>query len=154
VVTNGKAILLPSTRGDLLILASTLNWAIYTIVGHPTIRRLGALRATAGAMLLGTLMLVPLFAARGGWREVSGVRGASWGAILFLAVGCSAIGYLLWYGALETIDSSRVAVLLYLEPLVTLAAGMLMLGEPLTLTTAIGGLLVLAGVALVQREAA
>ncbi|HEY5609736.1 MAG TPA: DMT family transporter, partial [Thermoanaerobaculia bacterium] len=95
VITRGEPVFLPSTAGDLLILASTLNWAIYTIVGHPTIRRLGALRATGGSMFLGTLMLVPAFVARGGWRELSGVSAAGWGSILFLGIGCSAFGYFL-----------------------------------------------------------
>jgi drug/metabolite transporter (DMT)-like permease len=45
-----------------------------------------------------------------------------------------------------------VAAFLYLEPLVTLAAAAVILGESVGLTTVAGGLLVLAGVALVQRE--
>src|SRR5690242_5984286 len=52
---------LPSTKGDFLVLLSTLNWAIYSIVGHGTLKRLGAARATAGMMLPGWLMVVPLF---------------------------------------------------------------------------------------------
>ncbi|HEX6738557.1 MAG TPA: DMT family transporter, partial [Vicinamibacteria bacterium] len=56
VVTGGRppgeVLALPSTRGDLLILASTLNWAVYTVLGHDLLKRLGALRATAGALTL------------------------------------------------------------------------------------------------------
>ena len=72
--------------------------------------------------------------------------------MLFLGIACSGLGYLFWYGALERIEASRVAAFLYLEPLVTLAAAVVMLGESVTLTTVAGGLLVLAGVALVQRD--
>jgi drug/metabolite transporter (DMT)-like permease len=56
----------------------------------------------------------------------------------------------LWYGALERVEASRVAALLYLEPLVTLAAAVALLGEPVGFTTVAGGLLVLGGVFLVQ----
>jgi drug/metabolite transporter (DMT)-like permease len=45
-----------------------------------------------------------------------------------------------------------VASFLYLEPLITLGAAVWLLGERISLTTVAGGLLVLAGVALVQRE--
>ncbi|HEX5758800.1 MAG TPA: DMT family transporter [Thermoanaerobaculia bacterium] len=145
---------LPSTRGDLLILLSTVNWAVYSVLGHRTLRRLGATRATAGAMTLGWLMLAPLFLWTRGWRELPGLSAAGWGAVLFLGLGCSGLGYLLWYGALERLEVSRVAAFLYLEPFVTFAAAVLLLAEPVSATAVAGGLLVLASVLLVQRAPA
>lgn len=140
----------PSTAGDLMILISTINWAIYSVVGHKTIRRLGPRRATSGAMLFGALMLLPFFIARRGWTEVPHLTRTGWGALLFLAIGCSALGYLFWYGALEHIEVSRVAALLYAEPLVTFAAAMILLGERVSGIVIAGGLLVLVGVVIAQ----
>lgn len=158
VITHGELsggmLQLPSTRGDLLILASTLNWSIYTILGHPVIREIGPTRATSGGMLFGTLMLAPFFIVPQKWHELSRLTSTGWTAILFLAIACSALGYLFWYGALEKIEASRVASFLYLEPLVTLAAAVALLGEPVTTSTIIGGVTVLAGVVLVQRAPA
>lgn len=155
VVTHGRLdgalLALPSTRGDLLILASTLNWAVYSVLGHGVLRGLGALRATAGALTAGWLMVVPLFVLSTGWREYARLSATGWGAVLFLGVACSGLGYLFWYGALERMDASRVAALLYLEPLVTLAAAVALLGEPIHATTLLGGALVLLGVTIVQR---
>ncbi len=151
-VSFGASLALPSTKGDLLILASTLNWALYTILGHGTIRALGPLPATAVSMLFGWLMLLPFFVARESWREMAQLSPAGWGAILFLGIACSALGYLFWYGALEKVEAGRVASFIYLEPLVTLAAAAMLLGEPVTATSVIGGLVVLAGVLLVQRK--
>ena len=154
VVTRGSldahVLALPATRGDLLVLGSTVNWAFYTVLGHGTIRRLGPTRATAGAMLLGWLMLSPLFVARAGWRDLALLTPAGWGAVLFLGIACSGLGYLFWYGALQRVEASRVAALLYVEPLVTMAAAVVLLGEPVGATTVVGGLAVLTGVALVQ----
>ncbi len=154
VVTRGEIgaglLLLPATRGDLLVLASTVNWALYTVLGHPTIRRLGPARATAGAMLLGWAMLLPLFVARAGWSEYARLSPPGWLAVLFLGLACSGLGYLFWYGALEHIEASRVAAFLYVEPLVTLAAAVVLLGEPVRATTVVGGLMVIGGVVLVQ----
>jgi drug/metabolite transporter (DMT)-like permease len=96
-------------------------------------------------------MVLPWFAARQGWRELPGLSPTAWAAIAFLGIACSGLGYLFWYGALEQVDASQVASLLYLEPLVTLAAAVWLLGEPVWVTTVAGGVLVLAGVALVQR---
>jgi drug/metabolite transporter (DMT)-like permease len=156
VVTRGRTgaalLALPQTRGDLMILASTLNWAFYTVLGHSLLRRLGPARATTGALFFGWLMIVPFFVYAAGWREYPRLTGAGWAAVLFLGIACSGLGYLFWYGALERIEASRVAAFLYLEPLVTLAAAMALLGEPVGLPTVVGGVTVLAGVALVQRE--
>jgi len=156
VVTRGRLepglLALPSTRGDLLILVSTINWAVYTVLGHETIRRLGSLRATAGTMLAGWLMLTPWFVGAEGWRELAHVTAVGWWAILFLGVGCSGLAYWFWYGALERVETSQVAAFLYLEPLVTVAAAVPLLGEKVGWSTAVGGMIVLAGVALVQRS--
>ena len=154
VVTQGSLaanlIGLPATRGDLMILASTLNWAVYSVLGHAVLRRLGPRRATAGALFFGWLFLCPLFLGSGSVQEFRKLSATGWVAVLFLGVACSGLGYLFWYGALERIEASRVAAFLYLEPLITLAAAASLLGEPIRTLTVLGGLLLLGGVFLVQ----
>jgi drug/metabolite transporter (DMT)-like permease len=148
---SGGTLQLPGTRGDFLILLSTINWAVYSVVGRATLKRLGSNRATAGAMLFGWLMLTPLFLFKSGWRELSNLSMGGWGAILFLGIGCSGLGYLFWYSALERIEVSRVAAFLYIQPLVTLVAAVILLNERITMTTVIGGLVVLVSVFVMQR---
>ncbi|HEY2830399.1 MAG TPA: DMT family transporter, partial [Thermoanaerobaculia bacterium] len=154
VITRGNfsssVLTLPSTRGDLLIFASTLNWAVYSVVGHPTIRRLGPRLATAGMMTFGALMLAPFFIFMRGWRDIPHLSTIGWIAILFLSIGCSAFGYLVWYGALEHVEVSRVAALLYLEPFVTFAAAIVLLREPISGIAIAGGLLVIVSVMVMQ----
>ena len=154
VVTRGdfssSVLALPSTKGDLLILISTVNWAVYSTLGHKTIRAIGPRPATAGAMLFGTAMLAPFFVAHAGWRELPHVSPVGWLAILFLGIGCSGLGYLFWYGALEKVELSRVAALLYLEPLITFVTALLLLHETVNALTVIGGAIVLGSVLVVQ----
>jgi len=157
VITRGRlsggVLALPQTRADLLILVSTVNWAVYTIVGRRTRARLGSASATAFVELAGLLLLVPFFAARGGWADWARLSAGGWGAVVFLGICCSGLGYLFWYSALERLDTAKVASFLYLEPLVTLAAAVALLAEPVHATTVLGGLSVLAGVFLVQGGA-
>lgn len=151
---SGGVLALPATRGDLLILASTVNWAIYSVAGRRTLARLGSARATAFAMLAGWMMVVPVFLWRAGWNDWPRLSAGGWAAVLFLGIGCSGLGYLFWYSALERLETARVAAFLYLEPLVTLATAVALLGEPVQATTVLGGLILLAGVFLVQGGAA
>jgi drug/metabolite transporter (DMT)-like permease len=156
VITRGQlsslALALPSTRGDLLILASTVNWAVYTILGRDTLMRLGSARAITFAMLIGWAMLIPFFVSVAGWQEYRGITSTGVAAIVFLGVGCSGLGYWFWYAALERIDASQVAAFLYIEPLITLAAAVALLGEPVAISTLLGGILVLLGVLMVQSS--
>jgi drug/metabolite transporter (DMT)-like permease len=155
VTTRGELtsglLALPTTRGDLLILASTINWAVYTVLGRRTLRRLGPARATTGAMFLGWLMLLPFLLLSHRWQDYVALSGTGWAAVLFLGLGCSGLGYLFWYGGLERLETSQVAAYLYLEPFVTLVAAIVLLDEPFRWPTVLGGILVLAGVFLVQH---
>lgn len=154
VVTRGvfgAAVLLrPAALGDALVFASTWTWAIYTLVGRETLRELGPLRAVAASMAFGWVLLLPGLAAREGWTAIAGLSGEAVAALLFLGLGCSGLGYLLWYGALSRLEAGDVSAFLYLEPLVTMAAAALWIGERILPVTVAGGLLVVAGVALVQ----
>jgi drug/metabolite transporter (DMT)-like permease len=128
-----------------------VNWAVYSLIGHRTIRELGPTQATAGAMMLGAAMLLPFFLAAGGPALYRGLTPVGLAALLALGVLSSGLGYLFWYGALEKIEATKVAAFLYLEPLATLAAAVALLGEPVGAATVAGGALVLLGVAVVQR---
>src|ERR1041385_1269227 len=154
VITRGDfsshILALPSTRGDLLILLSTINWAVYSTMGHKTIRRLGPKLATVGAMVFGGAMLTPFFVMKQSWRELPHLTIHGWEAILFLGIGCSGFVSLFWYGALEKVEVSRVASLLYLEPLITFGTAIVVLDEPVSLTAVAGGVLVLVSVLATQ----
>jgi len=155
VVSRGRldatTLALPSAKGDLLILLSTVNWAAVTIAGRSVMRSLKPRVATTFLMAVGLACVLPFTLGTGGAAAFTHLSARAWAAVLFLGIGCSGIGYLAWFGALERLGASQVAAFLYLEPLVTLAAAALYLHEPVGLTTVLGGLIVLAGVALVQR---
>lgn len=158
VITRGelslRVLALPTTRGDLLVLASTITWAIYTILGRNTLKRLGSTRTTAATMFAGWAMLIPFFLGMAGWQEYRGLSSSAVVAVVFLGVGCSGLGYWFWYAALERIDSTQVAAFLYFEPLITVLAAVALLGESVALPVVLGGILVLAGVFIVQTDRA
>jgi drug/metabolite transporter (DMT)-like permease len=154
VITRGNlsadVLALPSTRGDLLVVASTFTWTIYTLLGRDTLKRLGSARATTAAMFIGWAMMTPFFLNEAGWRAYPSLSSTALIAVGFLGIGCSGLGYLFWYAALERIDASQVAAFLYIEPLITLMAAVALLGESVAVSTVVGGVLVLLGVLMVQ----
>ncbi len=151
---NADTIHLPSTTGDLLALASSLNWAVFSIASKPMLKRLPPTLMMAYVMFLGWLMVLPFFAASQSWGDVSQLTRSGWAAVTFLGLLCSGVAYIFWYDALAQIDASQVASFIYLEPLVTVAVAAVVLGEAFTLPTFLGGLTILFGVYLVNRPSA
>jgi drug/metabolite transporter (DMT)-like permease len=133
--------------GAALVLAATLSFAAYTIVVRPLAAEFGAVPATAATTVAGS---VPYLAAAGMLPGAGlGHLGASaWAEIGFLALGSTVAGLVLWNVAVLADNVSRVSLLLYLEPVVSVAGAAVFLGERVTLVMAAGGLLILAGVAV------
>jgi drug/metabolite transporter (DMT)-like permease len=154
VVTKGAftsdTLRLPSTTGDLLALASALNWAVFSVASKPFLRRLPPLLMMAYVMTLGWIFVLPFFFGAQGWNELSRLSLAGWLAVTFLGIFCSGIAYIFWYDALAAIDASQVSAFIYLEPLVTVVVAIALVTETFTLATFLGGLTILLGVALVN----
>lgn len=75
----------------------------------------------------------------------------SLGALLYLAVLGSAVTFTVYYWLLSHAPATRVALIAYTIPIVAVAVGALAFGEPIRAKVLAGGLLVLTGVAIVNR---
>ncbi len=156
VIAGGSApgvLRLPSTRGDLLILLSCLNWSVYTLLVRGLMLRSRPIPVMLGALATGTAVALVGYAAVGRPAEFLALRPGTWTALAFLGIGCTGLGYLAWAAALERIEAGALSTFQYVQPLVTAAAAALLIGEPVPASGVAGGALVLAGVFLVQRSA-
>lgn len=131
--------------GAALVLAGTLAFGAYTIVLRPLSQAYGAVRATAASTVVGAL---PYLAFAGTLPGLGRLAPAEWGELAFLALGSTVAGMLLWNMAVLSAGSTRVSLLLYLEPVVSVLGAVFFLGERVTLAVLAGGLLILAGVAV------
>jgi drug/metabolite transporter (DMT)-like permease len=140
-----------SVKGDLLSLGAALTWVGATVLPQPLVVRYGAPRTTAWLLLGAATLSVPI----GSLQIVEMARHPpSTPAWLSLFYG-GAIGMLggnaLWQRAVQEIGAARTLVYLYLEPVAAMILAALVLGERLTVTQGIGGVLALVGVALVRK---
>lgn len=69
----------------------------------------------------------------------------------FVGLGAAGVANLLWFYLLTQRSATVVAAYVFLVPAFAVVFGGVVLGEPLTLNVALGGLLTLAGIALVTR---
>jgi len=141
------------TRGDLLILASAPNWAVFSVLSRRGLRRFPAAWMMFWVMTTGWLLTSALFLLTGpGPADIGRLTGRGWAAVAFLGVCCSGLAYAFWFDALRELPSSQAGALLYLEPLVTVAVAAALLGEPIALATLAGGVAILLGVWMIERR--
>lgn len=131
--------------GAGLVLAGTLAFGAYTIVLRPLSQAYGAVPATAASTLAGAIPYLA-FAGTLSAPRLAALPASVWAELAFLALGSTAAGMLLWNRAVLSGGTSGVSQLLYLEPAVSVAGALFFLGERVTITMAVGGLLILAGV--------
>lgn len=138
--------------GDLLILISAPNWAVFSVLSRKGLQRHPPARMMFYVMLLGWLMISTLFFAGPGASDIAHLTAGGWVGITFLGVVCSGVAYVFWYDALQALPAAQLGVFLYIEPMVTVIVAALMLDEPLLAATLAGGAAILLGVWLVNRK--
>jgi len=140
----------PTMKGDLLILASTFCWSVYTIGTKPMADRFGPLSATAWTMGLGAIPLVlvsiPAVVAEP-WRAV---RPAIWAGIVFSAFGALVVAYLIWSRGVQRIGPSRTALYSNVTPIVAMLTAWALLGETPTAWQGAGAAGIFTGIYLTR----
>ena len=150
---NGAALQL-NPVGDLLALLAALLWACYSILtrkisayNYPTIL------TTRRIFFYGVLFMVPalfFFDFRLDlFRFADPVCLLN---ILFLGLGASALCFVTWNFAVRSLGAVRTSTYIYMVPVITLIASVLILHEPFTWMTGAGMLMTLAGLVLSEQK--
>jgi O-acetylserine/cysteine efflux transporter len=133
-----------------LVVAAAAMWSLANMIA----RGLGRVDMLAFAVWSSTIPPVPLLALslvfEGPEAMAAAWQGLTWrgvGAVLYLAYPVSLAGIAIWNRLLTEHPTARIAPYALLTPCIGLAAGAVVLGEPIDGATALGGALVLAGLA-------
>lgn len=140
------------TRGELLVMLSAPNWAIFSILSRRGLSRHPASRMMLFVMGFGWLFTSVLLIFSGGFREMSKLSLNGWVGVSFLGVFCSGLAYICWYDALNKLPATQVGAFIYMEPFVTVVVAALVLGEPMLGVSLLGGVAILCGVWLVNQS--
>jgi drug/metabolite transporter (DMT)-like permease len=142
----------PTLGGDLLVLLAAMvvssGYVAGAYLGRAGFR---SDATTFWGVAIGAVLVAPLGAAIvaiDGWPSADAT---SWGAVAFLAVVTSIVGYVGWYWALTHGGIARIAPILFLQPISGLLLAAFLLDEQLTLPLLVGAAAVLAGIGITQR---
>jgi len=154
VLTTGKTASLSgaSLVGDAIMLAGTTVFAYYTVLLKKIADRYDAFTLNALIFGLGAAFLLPFSLAavlKVPWR---GLPSQAWWCMAFMVVLGTVVSYLIFVFALAELTAVRVAAFAYLQPIVAIGLGVWLLREKLTAGVALGGVLILCGVYVAERE--
>lgn len=133
-----------------LALSAAMVWAISNVIMKMKLMNLNLIVLTTWQMTAGAVVLVI-------YTLAFGETAAHWtltavACVIYNGVLASALAFFLWCYILQHMEASKASVAILGVPVVSVVTSTICLGEPLTVTIIIGVLMVLSGIALVQRS--
>ncbi|MEV5411975.1 EamA family transporter [Thermopolyspora sp. NPDC052614] len=138
-----------STVGVLIVLAASFSWSIGSFISGRIPMPKDPFAASTVEMLAGGTALIVLATAFGERLDLAHVSGRSLAGLAYLILVGSLIGFTSYVWLLGNAPISLVSTYAYVNPVVAVILGMLVLGETATTGMIVGGLVIVAGVALV-----
>jgi len=150
------------TTGDVLVVLAALLRALTTCATKRVMKASAVppltLTAVQAGVVSGGCLLLILTLARGQWQPLPslGGHGIFWGSVIYLVAGCTLFAFLVQNYAVRRTSPTRVALLMGSEPVFGALFACLWLGERLSLSAWLGGLLIVTAslLAVVRRQPA
>jgi drug/metabolite transporter (DMT)-like permease len=128
---------------------ATLSWTIGSLYAQSVPKRLPLASAAAIEMLVGSLVIFAASRLLGeDWTRLAAASPRAWGALGYLVVFGSLVGFTAFAYCLNELPATTVGTYAYVNPVVAVVLGALVLDEPLTPGLLAGGLLIVLSVAL------
>ena len=147
IISFGGIRLGTGIAGDMLALLAALIWAVYSLLT----RKIGSygyntVQATRRIFAYGMVFMIPaLFFFPPDWDTENFFRPEYLMQLVYLGAGASALCFVSWNYAVKVLGAVRTGVYIYTVPVITVITSAAVLKERLTVMTAAGTLLTLAG---------
>ncbi|MED1738577.1 DMT family transporter [Bacillus swezeyi] len=152
---NGSAMLHLNPLGDILAAAAALVWAIYAILMKKiSTFKYHTIQCTQRIFLYGLLFMIPalfLFDFRFSFSPFTSPVNLL--NIIFLGAGASALCFVTWNWSVGVLGAVKTSAYIYMVPVITIAASIIILHEKMTWIALFGGVLTLTGLYISEMKA-
>ncbi|NYV66624.1 EamA family transporter [Bacillus sp. Gen3] len=131
--------------GDVIIFAGNICWALYGVLGRKFVKNGTPLSTTTFTMIIGAVSLIVVSLFTSNPVTIPNIPIGAWGAIAFMALFTSVLGYLWWNQGMKEIGASKTSLFFNLVPVVTMIISFA-IGTPIKVFQILGALLVILGV--------
>ncbi|MDB5191242.1 MAG: putative superfamily transporter inner rane protein [Segetibacter sp.] len=138
--------------GDILVLVNAISYAFYLVLVRPLMKEYTPIHVMRWVFTFGMFMILPF-----GLHETAGVNwqafnSASWISLSFVVIGATFFAYLFNIYGVNVIGPSATGAYIYTQPVFATIVAMAFLGEHITTPKILAGLLIFAGVFLVNYK--
>ena len=139
----------PTTAfGNALVACNTASYGAYLVLSKRMLERYHPLTVVTHVFLFGAVIVTPIGLIALRHVDLTALPGGALAGLAYIVVFASAIAYFLSMWALQHTASSLVAMYVYLQPVMTVLAAPLILGERLTVRAGVAALVIFGGLAL------
>jgi len=138
--------------GIAALQVACVGWAAGSALSRRHAREVNVLSAAAMQMAFGGVFMLIAGTLRGEWSHLAFTR-RTLAAEIYLTLIGSIVGYSAYTYALKHLPTATVSLYAYVNPIIAIALGALLLGEPFGLRVVFASLMVLTGSGLVQWKA-
>jgi drug/metabolite transporter (DMT)-like permease len=137
--------------GDLMLLLAGASWGATTLVIKASRLAQASYEKTLFYQLIVSAPMLALGAHFLGERLSAPPSAVAIGSLLYQTIWVVGFTYLAWFALILRYSASRLSVFTFLTPLFGVAAGHLVLSDPITPSFALAAVMVVAGLVLVNR---
>jgi drug/metabolite transporter (DMT)-like permease len=138
-----------NATGIVVILLASASWSVGSFLSGRIAMPANTFAASTVEMLAGGLGMIAVGTVVGERIDFAAVSGRSWAALAYLVLVGSLVGFTAYTWLLGNAPISLVSTYAYVNPVVAVVLGVLVLQEQVTVQILVGGLVILVGVALV-----
>jgi drug/metabolite transporter (DMT)-like permease len=139
-------------RGDLLTQTNAASFALFLVLSKDVVRRLGPTAATTGLLCWGGLGTALYGGPALAHFDPRVLTPRILGLAAYIVIFPTVLAYLLNAWALARVDSSQVALFVYLQPVLASTLSVIVLGEPVTSRLVVASIFVFLGVLFASRS--
>ena len=137
--------------GILLSFIATGTWAFATLYTKRQAVKFNPYFGLGLQMVISGIVLYGFSAATGKAVVLTAIPWQSWAAIAYLVIFGSLIAFVCYLYALQNLPTEQASIYAYINPIVAVVLGSIIFDEKLTMYLAIGGIVTLLGVYLVNK---
>ena len=137
--------------GILLSLIATWSWAFGTLYTKKNAANFNPYFSLGLQMVISSIALIVISGFTGIATPLTSIPWQSWAAIGYLVVFGSLLTFISYIYALQRLPTGQVSIYAYINPVVAVLLGWIIFSEKLTVYIAVGGLVTLLGVFIVNR---
>lgn len=127
-----------------------VGYAVGPVILSRWMGEVSGVAVTAASLSIAAIIYIPIVLLTGSW-PTAWPSAPVIGSVLGLALICSALGFIVFIALIREVGPVGATATTYINPAIAILVGVLLLGEPFTVWTAVGFVLVLCGAYLVTR---